>query len=86
MRPVVCRYVLSKSLEACVRIFTQNSHETQPFPDGATGIRSTVIVMMKAAMALADLPHQHVELSQALAAALSVDDPEARWLAGEPLF
>lgn len=85
-RPVVCRYVLSKSLEACVRIFTQNSGEAMPYADGSIGIRSTVVVMMKVAMLLAGLPNQHVELSHALSIALSTADVEARWLAGEPLF
>lgn len=85
-RPVVCRYVLSKSLEACVRIFTQGSTEKLPYADGATGIRSTVVVMMKAALHLAGLPSQHVELSHALSVALSTADAEARWLKGEPIF
>ena len=85
-RPVVCRYVLSTSLPACVRIFTQNSTEALPYPDGATGLRSTVVVIMKAAMVLAGLSHQHIELHHALATALAVEDAEARWLAGEPVF
>jgi hypothetical protein len=57
-----------------------------PYAEGSTGIRSTVAVMMKAAMAVAGLPGQHVELSHGLAVALAADDAEAQWLAGEPLF
>ena len=49
-------------------------------------IRTSVIIMMKTALILAGLPHQHVELNQALAVALRHDDSESRWLAGEPLF
>lgn len=86
VRPVVCRYVLSKSLESCVRIFTKNIPEPMPYPDGSTGVRASMIVMMKAALILAGLAPQHIELSHGLAIALSADDTEARWLAGEPIF
>jgi len=85
-RPVSCRYLLSTSLPACIRILKDNQAEEFPFAGSVVTIRTSVIIMMKTALILAGLPHQHVELNQALAVALRHDDSESRWLAGEPLF
>lgn len=85
-RPLVCRAVLSKSLEACLRIFEHNSGEMVPFSDNTTDIRGYVVIMMQAALRLSGLPHVHYEMNQALAVALDHPDAEERWLAGEGLF
>ncbi len=85
-RPLVCRSVLSKSLETCVRIFRANHSEPFPYSDNTVSIRAHIIVMMQAALILAGLPYRHYELNQALAVAVTKDDAEERWLAGEPLF
>ncbi len=85
-RPLVCRSVLSNSLEACVRIFRANSGEPFPHAGPTLNIRAHMVVMMQAALMLSGLPHKHYELNQALAVALSRSDAEEQWLAGEPLF
>ena len=85
-RPLVCRAVLSKSLEACLRIFEDNSGEMVPFADNTTDIRGYVVIMMQAALRLSGLPHVHYEMNQALALALEDPDAEERWLAGDDLF
>jgi hypothetical protein len=85
-RPLVCRAVLSTSLDTCLRIFEHNSGEMVPFAGNTVDIRGYVVVMMQAALRLAGLPHLHYEMNQALATALDHPDAEARWLAGERLF
>ena len=85
-RPISCRYLVSTSLPACIRILQDNKAEAFPFAGTTVTIRSCVIVMVKTALILSGLPHQYVELNQALAVALRHDDAESRWLAGEPLF
>ena len=85
-RPLVCRAVLSKSLEVCLRIFENNSGEQVPFSDNTVDVRGYVVVMFQSALRLAGLPHVHYEMNQALAVALDQPDAEARWLAGERVF
>lgn len=85
-RPLACRSLLSQSLDACMRIFVQDVAEPVPHVRPSMEIRATLILMLQAAMHLAGLPYQQYELVQGLAAALKYDDPEARWLAGEPIF
>lgn len=85
-RPVSCRYLLSTSLPTCIRILQDNQPAEFQFAGDVVTIRSAMIVMMKTALVLCGLPHQFVELNQALAVALRHDDSESRWLVGEPLF
>lgn len=85
-RPFVCRSVLSKSLEACVRIFAHNADEAFPHADNSVDIRTYIVVLMQASLVLAGLPHSHFELIHGLATALAHDDTEERWLRGEPVF
>ena len=85
-RPVVCRAVLSTSLESCLRIFQQGGREPFPSPASLGGLRSYVVMILRAALRLAELPHQNFELTHALTIALTVPDSEARWLAGENIF
>lgn len=85
-RPLVCRSLLSHSLDACIRIFVQDNAEQVPYVRPSMEIRDAVILMLQASLHLAGLPYHQYELIQGLAAALSHDDAEARWLAGEPIF
>lgn len=85
-RPISCRYLLSKSLDSCVKIFQHNQPEEFPFSDNTVTIRSFAVIMMKAALILSGLPHQHYELTQALSVALADEQAEERWLAGQPVF
>lgn len=85
-RPLVCRSLLSGSLAACVRIFAEDASEAIPHVTPSVEVRAYVLLMLQAGLRLAGLPHQHYELTQGLAVALTQDDAEARWLAGEPVF
>ena len=85
-RPLVCRSLLSQSLDACIRIFVQDRAEPVPYVRPSMEIRDAIILMLQASLRLAGLPYHQYELIQGLAAALSHDDAEARWLAGEPIF
>ncbi len=85
-RPLVCRSLLSQSRDACMRIFARDAAEPMPLVPPSREIRDTVLLMFQVALRLADLPCQQYELIQGLAAALEHDDPERRWLAGEPIF
>ena len=84
--PLVCRSLLSKFLDVCVRVLEQNADEPFAYAGNTVEIRTYVVVMMKAALILGGLPHPHYEMSQALAVALAHEDTEDRWLAGEPVF
>ncbi|MBX7199993.1 MAG: YkgJ family cysteine cluster protein, partial [Rhodospirillaceae bacterium] len=85
-RPLACRSLLSQSRDVCIRVFNQDRAEAIPFVRPSREIRDTVILMLQASLRLAALPYQQYELIQGLAAALSQDDAEGRWLAGEPVF
>ncbi|MBY0508886.1 MAG: YkgJ family cysteine cluster protein [Rhodospirillaceae bacterium] len=85
-RPIPCRFLLSKSLDACLRIFRDNSGEAFPYADHTTDLRQRMDQIVQTALVLSGLPHHHYELIQSLAVALTVDNAEERWLAGEPLF
>jgi UTP-glucose-1-phosphate uridylyltransferase len=85
-RAVSCRYLLSKSLDTCIKILQRGEPAEFQFVDNIVAIRSFVIIMMKTALHLVGLPGQFYELNQALAIAVSTPNAEARWLAGEPLF
>lgn len=85
-RPIPCRFLLSKSLDACVRIFQEDVREAFPYADHITDLRQRMDQIVQTALVLSGLPHHHFELIQSLAVALTVDNAEERWLAGEPLF
>ena len=85
-RPIPCRYLLSQSLDACLRIFGGNSGEAFPYTEGTGPVRQRVDQIVQAALILSGLAPYHYELIQSLAIALTVENAEARWLAGEPVF
>lgn len=85
-RPLVCRAVLSKSLDTCLRIFELKSGEPFADADNSASIRMYCLVVLRVGLILGGLPHEHVEMNHALAIALADETAEARWLAGEPVF
>ena len=85
-RPLVCRAVLSTSLESCLRIFQQGAAEPFSAPPSLGALRSYLLIMLRAALVLNNLPYRNYELTHALEIALASDDSEDRWLAGEDIF
>ncbi|MDX2221378.1 MAG: YkgJ family cysteine cluster protein [Rhodospirillaceae bacterium] len=85
-RPLVCRAVLSKSLDTCLRIFELSQNEPMALTDNSVNVRSCMVIIWRSALILAGVPHQHHEMNHALAIALATPDAERRWLAGEPIF
>ncbi|MHB1204460.1 MAG: YkgJ family cysteine cluster protein [Rhodospirillaceae bacterium] len=85
-RPLVCRAVLSKSLATCQQIFQQNLNVPFTPADQSATIRMYCVIILRAGIILAGLPHQHVEMNHALEIALADPDAETRWLKGEPVF
>ncbi len=85
-RPLVCRAVLSKSLDTCLRIFELKTGEAFAPANHSDAIRMYSLIILRVGLVLAGLPHQHVEMNHALAIALADETAEARWLAGEPVF
>jgi hypothetical protein len=85
-RPMVCRAVLSRSLDTCLRIFEQRSGEAFAHPEHSMGMRMYLAIAMQTALILGGLPHRHYDFVLGLEVALTQPDAEERWLAGEPLF
>lgn len=85
-RPMVCRAVLSKSLDTCLRIFELKSGEAFTPADPSATVRALNVIILRAGLILAGLPYQHVEMNHALSIALADETAETRWLAGEPVF
>ena len=85
-RPVVCRAVLSISLPRCLEIFRDGHRADFTYPAGAETIRGYVVLMLRAALIAAGLPHHNYEMTHALDIALGDESAESRWLAGEPVF
>lgn len=85
-RPIPCRFLLSQSLDACVRIFELGSGEAFPYTAGTVMVRQRLDQIVQAALILSGLAPYHYELIQALAVAVTTENAEARWLAGAPLF
>jgi hypothetical protein len=85
-RPLACRTMLSRSLAACTAYFPINGSGALDYAPGARESRGRIEMILAAALSLAGLSCHHVELIQGLAVALSHNDAEARWLAGEDVF
>lgn len=85
-RPMVCRAVLSKSLDTCLRIFELKTGEAFTPADPSSTVRALCVIILRAGLVLSGLPYQHVEMNHALSIALADETAEARWLAGEPVF
>jgi hypothetical protein len=85
-RPSVCRVVMSTSLPRCLDILRDGRGGEFAYPAGAEAMRTYAAMMLRAALLVVNMPHQHYEMSQALEVVLSTRNAEARWLAGEPIF
>jgi hypothetical protein len=84
-RPLACRAFASFSVEACRISFEGGSDDIHTL--GATMmLRSACDQAMFAALRMAGLPDISYELNHAVAVALTTDDAERRWLAGESIF
>ena len=58
-RPLVCREVLSTSLESCLRIFQQRSLGKSAAPASLGALRSYLLIMLRAALVLNCLPYRN---------------------------
>jgi hypothetical protein len=86
LRPIACRFAASADGAICLRVFRQASAEAIPSPVRNLRGRSAYQIALGVALKAAGLPHAYYEFNAALARALSRDDAEAAWLAGEDIF
>ncbi len=86
-RPMVCRQATSLSLEACVDEF-ENAGKYAEIPVSSLHLAyaSNVHVAFLGALEAAGYSSDAYEMSAALDLALSENDTQRRWLAGERLF
>jgi hypothetical protein len=84
-RPLSCRGYVSLSVAACARAFEDPS-QAVPMPPAYASVRSALEMALRAALKANALPHASYELNGALTRALELDEAQARWLAGEPVF
>ena len=85
-RPLGCRAFVSLNLAACLATFVDGAEPQIPTPARHTDILYTCRILLYAAMRLKGLKDAAYELNAAVLAALTYDDAEARWLAGEDIF
>lgn len=85
-RPLGCRGFVSTELEACLAAFERGGTPDIPMPNDTVSVLYACRMLLMAALRLGGLGDASYELNSAVALALSGDDTEARWLAGEKLF
>jgi Fe-S-cluster containining protein len=85
-RPSACRFASSLNASACERMFRLLGEETIPSPMRHIRTRERYQMAVSSALARAGLPHRYYDLGAGLARALSRDDAEEAWLAGEDIF
>lgn len=85
-RPLGCRGFVSTNLEACLAAFTRGEAPNIPMPSESVSVLYACRMLMMGALRLAGLSDAVYEMNSAVAIALSSDDAEKRWLAGENLF
>ena len=85
-RPLGCRGFVSVDLNACLATFVGGAAPNIPMPASYTDILYAVRMLLYAALRIKGLKDAAYELNAAVLAALAVEDPEARWLAGEDIF
>lgn len=81
-RPLSCRQLLSRSVEMCIASMHEGK-DVQPFVPAALDRGVLVRILLLGAMRAHGLPDTSYELAGALAIALTTEDAERRWLAGE---
>jgi Fe-S-cluster containining protein len=84
-RPLSCRRVTSFAVEPCLEEFEGKAGDIL-MPKQALTHAANAQIPMLAALKAAGRPAQLYELSAAVGTVLSMDDAEARWLAGEDIF
>ena len=84
-RPISCRSFNSLSVEAC-RIFYEGGPDNIPALEMPKILRAAVQQAMFAALRNLGLADISYELNHAVVVALSTEDAESRWLAGEDVF
>jgi Fe-S-cluster containining protein len=85
-RPLSCRMASSVNATACERVFRQLAPELIPAPVRHIKTRELYQLAITAALTHAGLPHLFYDFTGGLALALSREDAEAAWLAGEDIF
>lgn len=85
-RPLACRLAASGDAEVCARSYMNETDEGIPTPLMYMVANQTIHVALIAALRESGLAHSPIEMNGALAVALSRDDSEAAWLAGEDVF
>jgi len=84
-RPISCRSFNSLSVEAC-RTFYEGGPDNIPALEMPKILRAAVQQAMFAALRNLGLADISYELNHAVVVALSTEDAESRWLAGEDVF
>lgn len=85
-RPLGCHGFVSASLDACLATFTQGGKPDIPMPGDTVQVLYACRMLMLVALRLAGLKDAVYELNAALAAILTQEEAEARWLKGEDVF
>src|SRR5262249_34037867 len=85
-RPVVCRFAASVNVDVCARVFKGPTQEQVPIPipyrQGTGRFLQGIVI----ALNQAGFPHYCYEYNAALERALSREDAEEAWLAGDDVF
>ena len=85
VRPTVCRKYASVSAADCEAAFNGDGREI-PFLIKSMQIGSYASLALHAALQASDLPNEGYELSEVLMIALTVENAEERWSAGDNIF
>lgn len=85
-RPLGCRGFVSTSLDACLAAFTRGEAPNIPMPSDSVSVLYACRMLLIAALRLARLDDGVYEMNSAVAVALTHEDSETRWLAGENIF
>jgi hypothetical protein len=85
-RPQPCRFAASTDAVACARSHLNSTDEIIPIPEVYLRGQIKYGYALAAALRACELPYHLYEFNSALSRALSIEDAEMRWLAGEDIF
>lgn len=85
-RPLGCHGFVSVNLDACIAAFVNGAPPDIPMPSEYATVLYACRMLLMAALRLLRLNDSSYEMNAALAAILSQENAEARWLAGENVF
>jgi Fe-S-cluster containining protein len=85
-RPLGCHAFVSADLNACLAAFERGETPNIPMPSDYVSVLYACRTLFLAALRLAGLNSAAYEMNAALAAILTQDNAEARWLAGEDIL